>query len=68
MPRKALVVDSFEAVVGSATRWTRWSNRSFRGLRRFTALFEVGDSKERMIEDMNRFKLLVETEAAENKQ
>ena len=65
---KALVVDNFESVDESATRWTRWSNRSFRGLRRFTAVFEVAGSKERMVDDMNRFKLLVETEAAENRQ
>ena len=60
---KALVVDRLEASAARRTKWQRWSNVRFRGLKRFSAAFAAGRLRDRMIDDMNRFKLLAETEA-----
>ncbi|MDH4253764.1 MAG: SRPBCC family protein [Gammaproteobacteria bacterium] len=62
---KALIVDTFDSLPGGGTRWSSWINVSFRGATRFVALFAARTMRRHVEEDMQRFKLLVETRAAE---
>ncbi len=61
---KALVVNHFEAVGEKQTRWKSYANHNFKGLMRFLAIFIRKSICKRMVDDMQRFKLMVETEAA----
>ena len=58
----AVVVNHFEPTDGGGTHWIAYWNRTFQGATRFTTLFSHGSIRRRVDEDMNRFKLLVETE------
>lgn len=56
-----LIVNHFESIDDSTTRWTSWCNFTFRGAMRFMSVFLGGVIRKRTEGDMERFKLLVET-------
>lgn len=59
--RNMLTVNSFESVGGKQTRWSVWSNIRFRGVATMTSLFSANRIRQQLEDDMQRFKLLVET-------
>jgi uncharacterized protein YndB with AHSA1/START domain len=61
---KTLVVNHFKAVDENSTRWTAWSNFTFRGVMKVMSLFVAGTIRKRAEADMERFKLMVETDRA----
>ena len=61
---KALIVNHFEPINDGQTRWKSYANHNFKGLWRFFALFVRKSICQRMEDDMQRFKLMVETDAA----
>jgi uncharacterized protein YndB with AHSA1/START domain len=61
---KTLVVNHFEAVDENSTRWTAWCNFTFRGVMKVVSLFVAGTIRKRTEADMQRFKLMVETDRA----
>lgn len=61
---KTLIVNHFEAIGDNSTRWTAWCNFTFRGLMKITSLFVAGMIRKRSESDMQRFKLMVETDQA----
>ncbi len=63
---KTLIVNHFEAVDDNSTRWTSWSNFTFQGFMKIMSLFVRGMIRRRTEADMERFKLMVETDQASN--
>lgn len=61
---KTLIVNHFEAVDENATRWISWCNFTFTGFMKFTSLFVSGIIRRRTEADMQRYKLMVETDQA----
>ena len=61
---KTLIVNHFESVSEDSTRWTSWCNFTFKGLMKITSLFVSGIIRKRTEADMQRFKLMVETDRA----
>jgi uncharacterized protein YndB with AHSA1/START domain len=61
---KTLIVNHFDVVDENTTRWVSWCNFRFTGAMRFLSLFLAGSIRKRTVADMGRFKLLVETERA----
>ncbi len=61
---KTLIVNHFEAVNENSTRWTSWSNFTFKGFMKILSLFVSGIIRKRTEADMQRFKLMVETDQA----
>lgn len=59
-----VVFNLFEETDDGTTRWTSNLNYSFKGFMKIMALFMHRSIRNRSDRDMNRFKLLVETEAA----
>jgi uncharacterized protein YndB with AHSA1/START domain len=59
-----VIVHHFEMINHSTTRWTSWCNFTFRGMMRLMTYFIAGSIRTRTREDMERFKLLVETDEA----
>lgn len=59
-----VVFNLFEETDDGNTRWTSNLNYSFKGFMKIMALFMHKSIRNRSDHDMNRFKLLVETEAA----
>lgn len=59
--RNMLTVNTFESVGSGQTRWSVWSNIRFRGVAAVTSLFTAKRIQQRLEDDMQRFKLLVET-------
>jgi uncharacterized membrane protein len=59
-----IIVNQFAAISANETRWTSWCKFSFRGLMRVMSLFIGGVIRKRTEADMQRFKLLVETNEA----
>jgi len=59
-----VIVNHFRSIDARTTRWTTWCNFTFRGLMKIMALFIAGSIRKRTEDDMHRFKLLVETNAA----
>lgn len=60
----AIVVNQFEEVDPSQTRWVVFANYRFKGAMRFLAFFGAGKIRNRTIANMERFKLFVETQVA----
>jgi len=60
----AVVVNHFEDAGEGKTRWIAYWNYSFTGVARFKTLFTHRSFRNRIEDDMQRFKLLVDT--AEN--
>ncbi len=65
---KALLVNRFEAIDDNTTRWLAYANHTFTGVMRLGGLFIGKSIRERAEANMNRFKLLVETENVQNEQ
>ena len=61
---KWLIVSSFTDADDGGTIWRRFGNASFHGLARLGAAFRVGAIRRRFEDDMQRFKLMVETDEA----
>ncbi len=57
----AVVVNHFEDAGDGKTRWVAYWNYSFTGVAKFKTLFTHRSFKIRIEDDMQRFKLLVET-------
>lgn len=57
-----LIVNHFEPVDGNSTRWTSWCNFTFQGFMKIMSLFVSGIIRRRTEADMQRFKLMVETD------
>ena len=60
----ATIVNHFEAA-GHGTRWVSYANIRFHGLRRFVSPWLKGALQQRSDEDMQRFKLMIESDLAE---
>jgi len=60
----ATIVNQFAAIDAHRTRWTTWSRFSFKGLMKVMAFFGGSAIRRRTEADMQRFKLLVETDEA----
>lgn len=58
----SLIVHKFAAIDTNQTHWASWGNFRFRGIAKITSLFKANSIKKRMEGDMQRFKLLVETD------
>ncbi len=65
---KALLVNHFEVIDDNTTRWLAYANHTFTGVMRLGGLFIGKSIRERAEANMNRFKLLVETENVQNEQ
>jgi uncharacterized protein YndB with AHSA1/START domain len=61
---KTLIVNHFEAIDDNTTRFVSYSNMIFKGMMKVLSLFVARSIRERVEADMHRFKLFVETEAA----
>ncbi|MDJ0938352.1 MAG: SRPBCC family protein [Woeseiaceae bacterium] len=61
---KAIIVNHFEKVGDSQTRWVAYWRHVFRGMRRLLAIFMVKSMQKRVEDDMQRFKLMVESDQA----
>lgn len=60
-----LIVNYFEAIDDDTTRWSSWCNFRFTGGMRFLSLFLTGSIRKRTQCDMERFKLMVESDQAQ---
>lgn len=61
---KTLIVNTFAAIDEHTTRWESWCNFSFKGLMKIMSLFMSGTIRKRTDDDMQRFKLMVESDAS----
>ena len=61
-----LEVHRFEDMGNARTRWSAWARTRFHGLRRVTALFGASALRESLANDMQRLKLLVESQQAQD--
>jgi uncharacterized protein YndB with AHSA1/START domain len=59
-----VIVNHFEKAGDGQTRWISYSRHSFKGVMRFLALFMRKSICKRLDDDMQRFKLLVESQVA----
>ena len=57
-----LIVNRFEALSSSATRWTMWCNFKFSGFMKLMSVFTGKAIRNRVEGDMQRFKLMVESD------
>jgi len=60
----ALIVNHFEAIGENTTRWAVYANHRFKGIMKLLALFAGKSVRNRTEADLQRFKLLVETDLA----
>ena len=60
---KALVINHFKPI-DDGTLWSMHSNHQFKGIMKLLSIFIAGSVKNRIAEDMNRFKLMLETDLA----
>jgi len=63
-----LIVNHFDAIDDNTTRWSSWCNFRFRGAMKFMSLFVTGSIRKRTQGDMERFKLMVESDLAQGEQ
>lgn len=59
-----IIVNHFEAIDASTTRWSSWCNFTFTGFMKFMSLFIGNVIRKRTEGDMQRFKLMVESDEA----
>ncbi len=59
-----LIVNHFEEIDDKTTRFISYTNMKFKGIMKIRSLFVARSIRARAEADLNRFKLLVETEAA----
>ena len=62
---KTIVVNHFEVAGDGQTRWVMYANHSFKGLMKVMSVFRAGSIRQRADNDLQRFKLLVESEQAD---
>ncbi len=62
--RTTIVVNHFEAIDEKRTKWTSWNRFTFTGLMRCFTIFIGGAIRRRTEGDMQRFKLMVESDLA----
>lgn len=62
-----VILNLFEQTNDGRTRWSSNSNHQFKGLMKFLSLFMAKSIRGRIDNDMQRFKLLVETEVTRDK-
>jgi hypothetical protein len=62
-----IIVNHFRLIDKNTTRWSSWCNFTFKGFMKIMALFLAGTIRKRTEGDMQRFKLLVETDEAGRK-
>jgi uncharacterized protein YndB with AHSA1/START domain len=62
-----IIVNHFEAIDASTTRWSSWCNFTFTGFMKFMSLFIGNVIRKRTEGDMQRFKLMVESDEANKK-
>lgn len=62
--RKALIVNHFESIDDSTTKWIMYSNMVFKGFMKIMSVFVGGQIRKRNQNDMDRFKKFSETESA----
>jgi uncharacterized protein YndB with AHSA1/START domain len=60
----AIVVHRFESLGDGRTRWSSWGNFTFAGVMKYLSVFLVGSIRRRTEEDMQRFRLMVESDLA----
>lgn len=61
---KTTIVNRFEKLDSNITRWTTWHSYAFTGFTRLASSFFPGTIRKRLESDMQRFKLMVETDSA----
>lgn len=61
---RTLVVNHFEELDDNTTRFVSYTNMKFKGIMKIMSLFVAKSIRARAEADLNRFKLLVESEAA----
>jgi uncharacterized protein YndB with AHSA1/START domain len=61
-----IIVNQFSDIDGKQTRWTSWCRFSFRGFMKVMSLFIGRTIRKRTEADMQRFKLMVETDEAQS--
>ena len=59
-----VIVNRFENVNDNTTRWTSWCRFSFKGFMKVMSPFMAGTMRKRTEGDMQRFKLMVESDQA----
>jgi uncharacterized protein YndB with AHSA1/START domain len=59
-----MIVNHFDSIDEKTTRWTSWCNFQFTGMMKYLAIFIAGAIRKRTQGDMERFKLMVETDEA----
>lgn len=62
-----IIVNHFVAIDASTTRWSSWCNFTFTGFMKFMSLFIGNVIRKRTEGDMQRFKLMVESDEANKK-
>ncbi len=62
---KTIIVNHFEDTGDNQTRWIVYANHFFKGMMRLMSIFFARSIRERTENDLERFKLLVESRAAE---
>ena len=58
---KAVIVNLFDDLPDGTTKWVAYCNYTFTGVSRMLALFSGGAIRQRVEDDVQRFKLLVES-------
>ena len=64
---KTIIVNHFENAGDGRTRWVMYANHFFKGMMKVMSVFRAGAIRKRTENDLQRFKLLVESEQAESK-
>lgn len=59
-----LIVNRFEKIDENSSRWVSWCNFTFKGVMMLMSIFVRGTVRQRTEADMQRFKLLVASDAA----
>ena len=60
----SLIVHHFDKISDDRTRWSVWGNFTFTGVIKYLSVFLAGNIRRRMEGDMQRFKLMVESDLA----
>lgn len=64
---KAIVVNHFDKIDADRTRWVFYANHQFKGLRKLAAIFVRNSIGKRTEDNMQRFKLSVESKLAKRR-
>jgi uncharacterized protein YndB with AHSA1/START domain len=61
---KALIVNHFESIDDSTTKWVMYSNMAFKGFMKIMSVFIGGQIRKRNENNMDQFRKFAETESA----